>query len=193
MRVWTILQIHGSVNEPATIVFSREGYRNLLHDRPNYRDFLKATMMSRTILYAGFSFTGKTLLPRDRVVGNEQFRFCFYGTFNIVRPRSGSATAAKRVPNEGRTHARFRQHNITHTSSPGCLCASDDYLNEIRSDVMAMLKHSATSDRPDQQRRKTLAYAIINDKEVQSCRNTSLCGPVLELKVGSTSKNGQTV
>ena len=67
--------MHGSVLDPKSIVLSREGYRNLLHTKPNYRDFLKAMMMGRTILYMGFSF-------------------------------------------------------------------SDDYLNEIRSDVMAMKKHN---------------------------------------------------
>ena len=80
-----IIQIHGSVDRPSTIVLSREGYRNLLYDCPNYRDFLKSTMMSRTILYIGFSFI-------------------------------------------------------------------DDYLNEIRSDVMAKKKHNQT---------QTLAYAIL--------------------------------
>ena len=49
--------MHGTVQGPESIVLSREGYRNLLHTRPTYRDFLKATMMSRTILYMGFSFT----------------------------------------------------------------------------------------------------------------------------------------
>ena len=52
-----IVQIHGSVSEPGTIVLSREGYRKLLHGNRNYHDFLKSVMMSRTILYVGFSFT----------------------------------------------------------------------------------------------------------------------------------------
>ena len=46
-----------SISQPNTIVLSREGYRSLLHGQPNYRDFLKSVMMSRTILYIGFSFT----------------------------------------------------------------------------------------------------------------------------------------
>eukprot|EP00668_Euglena_longa_P001367 GGOE01001620.1.p1 GENE.GGOE01001620.1~~GGOE01001620.1.p1 ORF type:complete len:1871 (-),score=629.58 GGOE01001620.1:50-5662(-) len=94
MQQRPIIQIHGSVCKPHTIVLSREGYRTLLHGKPNYRDFLKSVMMSRTILYLGFSFT-------------------------------------------------------------------DDYLNEVRSDVMSMKKHS-----PDT---KNLAYAIINDKSSAHC------------------------
>ena len=65
-----IVQIHGSVSNPRTIVLSREGYRELLHGNRSYHDFLKSVMMSRTILYLGFSFTDDYLnevLHLDRV------------------------------------------------------------------------------------------------------------------------------
>ena len=55
--VTPVVQIHGSVKNPSTIVLSREGYRRLLHTAPNYQHFLKSLMLSRTILYIGFSFT----------------------------------------------------------------------------------------------------------------------------------------
>eukprot|EP00906_Rhabdomonas_costata_P018920 RCo027556 len=52
-----VLQIHGSVNMTSTIVLSREGYRRLLNSAPYYQDFLKSLVLSRTILYLGYSFT----------------------------------------------------------------------------------------------------------------------------------------
>eukprot|EP00906_Rhabdomonas_costata_P038796 RCo054904 len=52
-----VIQIHGTVKEPETIVFTREGYRELLHTHPAYLTFMKNLMSVRTILYIGFSFT----------------------------------------------------------------------------------------------------------------------------------------
>eukprot|EP01013_Petalomonas_cantuscygni_P043467 TRINITY_DN822_c0_g1_i2.p1 TRINITY_DN822_c0_g1~~TRINITY_DN822_c0_g1_i2.p1 ORF type:complete len:2832 (-),score=666.76 TRINITY_DN822_c0_g1_i2:674-9169(-) len=56
-----IIQIHGTSSDDGryadSIVFTREQYRRLLHERKLYADFLRSVMASRTILYVGFSFT----------------------------------------------------------------------------------------------------------------------------------------
>ena len=64
-RVAPVLQIHGSVKKASTIVLSREGYRRLLHSAPYYQDFLKSIVLSRTILYMGYSFTDEYLNEVD--------------------------------------------------------------------------------------------------------------------------------
>ena len=52
-----IIQIHGSTSDPPSIVFTREGYRSLLHLNPAYSNFIKTVMARSTLLYLGFSFT----------------------------------------------------------------------------------------------------------------------------------------
>eukprot|EP01013_Petalomonas_cantuscygni_P043466 TRINITY_DN822_c0_g1_i1.p1 TRINITY_DN822_c0_g1~~TRINITY_DN822_c0_g1_i1.p1 ORF type:complete len:2963 (-),score=696.06 TRINITY_DN822_c0_g1_i1:234-9122(-) len=56
-----VVQIHGTASQDGSfadsIVFTREGYRKLLHERKLYAEFLRSVMASRTILYVGFSFT----------------------------------------------------------------------------------------------------------------------------------------
>lgn len=51
-----ILQLHGSVAEPEQMVFTRKGYRDLLHGSEGYPNFIRSVISKYTILYLGFSF-----------------------------------------------------------------------------------------------------------------------------------------
>eukprot|EP01116_Phalansterium_solitarium_P007084 TRINITY_DN1955_c0_g1_i1.p1 TRINITY_DN1955_c0_g1~~TRINITY_DN1955_c0_g1_i1.p1 ORF type:complete len:645 (-),score=30.03 TRINITY_DN1955_c0_g1_i1:58-1992(-) len=50
-----IIQIHGSVKKPESIVFSTAGYRRLLHGDAKYKTFLRSAMSTCTLLYVGSS------------------------------------------------------------------------------------------------------------------------------------------
>jgi len=55
-----IVKLHGqlSTNELENdVVLSRSGYRKLLFERPDYANFLKAVLVTRTVLFIGFSFS----------------------------------------------------------------------------------------------------------------------------------------
>lgn len=54
---YPIIQLHGAVDEPKSVVLTREGYRRLLYACPFYPTFLKTCFASHTILFLGFSFT----------------------------------------------------------------------------------------------------------------------------------------
>ena len=49
--------LHGTVEDPESIVLTTEGYRQLLNSHESYSMFLKTLMSTRTILYVGFSFS----------------------------------------------------------------------------------------------------------------------------------------
>lgn len=51
------LQLHGSVLDPDNMVFTRKGYRNLIHSSSTYTNFVRAVMSRYVILYLGFSFS----------------------------------------------------------------------------------------------------------------------------------------
>jgi hypothetical protein len=52
-----VMQLHGSLRQPRSIVFTREGYRRLLYTNRSYQTFIKSAMSSFTVLYLGFSFS----------------------------------------------------------------------------------------------------------------------------------------
>ena len=52
-----LLKVHGDLDKPETIVLTRRDYRRLLYENPNYLNFLRAYLVSHTVLYIGFSFT----------------------------------------------------------------------------------------------------------------------------------------
>jgi len=56
-----IIQLHGSVAEPGTIVCTRSGYRRLLYNAPGYTAFLQALLATCTVLYLGSSLTDSYL------------------------------------------------------------------------------------------------------------------------------------
>jgi SIR2-like domain len=52
-----LLKVHGDLDKTDTIVLTRRDYRRLLYENPNYLNFLRAYLVSHTVLYIGFSFT----------------------------------------------------------------------------------------------------------------------------------------
>lgn len=86
-----LLKLHGDLDKPQTIVLSRRDYRRLLYENPNYLSFLRAYLVSHTVLYLGFSFTDaylnelrSELLTRlDQREGSEPVA---YAVINDVSP-----------------------------------------------------------------------------------------------------------
>jgi hypothetical protein len=56
-----ILKVHGSVNDPSSIILSHGGYKRLLHETVGYKNFMLSLMATNTILYMGFSFNDEYL------------------------------------------------------------------------------------------------------------------------------------
>ena len=52
-----VLQLHGSTDDPDSMVCTRKGYRSLLHGNESYLNFIRAIMTRYTLLYIGFSFS----------------------------------------------------------------------------------------------------------------------------------------
>ncbi len=52
-----VAKIHGDIEDPSTIVLSQIDYMNLLHQTPNYIDFLQKLFKNYTILFIGHSFS----------------------------------------------------------------------------------------------------------------------------------------
>jgi hypothetical protein len=51
------VMLHGSLSEPAEMVFTRRDYRRRLYSTPGYLTFVRSVMATTTVLYLGFSFT----------------------------------------------------------------------------------------------------------------------------------------
>lgn len=58
-----ILKVHGSVNDPSSIILSHGGYKRLLHETVGYKNFMLSLMATNTILYMGFSFNDEYSSP----------------------------------------------------------------------------------------------------------------------------------
>lgn len=60
-----IIQLHGTLADTSagttagerTLVWTRTGYRKLLHQTPGYMNFLRSLLSTSTVLYMGFSFS----------------------------------------------------------------------------------------------------------------------------------------
>ena len=67
-----IIKLHGQLSDGQSITdvaLSRSGYRKLLFERPDYANFLKAILVTRTVLFIGFSFSDSYLnLLRSEVI-----------------------------------------------------------------------------------------------------------------------------
>lgn len=53
----TIYKLHGDLNDPETIVLTRDDYRDYVRKFPGFRDRLRSDLSERTFLFLGFSFT----------------------------------------------------------------------------------------------------------------------------------------
>eukprot|EP00747_Dinoflagellata_sp_TGD_P225160 gnl/TRDRNA2_/TRDRNA2_98521_c0_seq1.p1 gnl/TRDRNA2_/TRDRNA2_98521_c0~~gnl/TRDRNA2_/TRDRNA2_98521_c0_seq1.p1 ORF type:complete len:398 (+),score=62.80 gnl/TRDRNA2_/TRDRNA2_98521_c0_seq1:62-1195(+) len=52
-----VVQIHGNLPEPKSVVLTTEGYRRLLHGNATYCTFMRSVLATSTVLYMGFSFS----------------------------------------------------------------------------------------------------------------------------------------
>jgi len=56
-----VIKIHGTLQDSngddRSLVFTRDGYRKLIHSTPGYSNFLKSLLSTSTVLYIGFSFS----------------------------------------------------------------------------------------------------------------------------------------
>jgi hypothetical protein len=86
-----IVKLHGQLSTDDLendVVLSRSGYRKLLFERPDYANFLKALLVTRTVLFIGFSFSDAYLnLLRSEVL-------------NLVRGDGSSAPMAYAIMND---------------------------------------------------------------------------------------------
>ncbi|MFB8386911.1 SIR2 family protein [Microbacterium sp. NPDC055910] len=53
----TVFKLHGDLEDPKTIVITRDDYRTYTRNFPGFRDRLRADLSERTFLFLGFSFT----------------------------------------------------------------------------------------------------------------------------------------
>lgn len=53
----TVFKLHGDLDDPGTIVITRDDYRNYTRKFPGFRDRLRSDLSERTFLFLGFSFT----------------------------------------------------------------------------------------------------------------------------------------
>ncbi|HKP74043.1 MAG TPA: SIR2 family protein [Longimicrobiaceae bacterium] len=56
-----IYKIHGTIDDPASIILSEWDYRTLMHSSPGYRLVLHALFLTHTVLMIGFSFADPEL------------------------------------------------------------------------------------------------------------------------------------
>ena len=52
-----ILKLHGDVNDPDSVIFTRRSYRRRLHNDPHFSRVLGSLFAHYTVLYLGFSFS----------------------------------------------------------------------------------------------------------------------------------------
>jgi len=55
--LWPIIKLHGCVEKPESMVWTRNDYRCLTNKIPEYLTFLKSMLATCTVLYMGFSFS----------------------------------------------------------------------------------------------------------------------------------------
>lgn len=63
-----VLKIHGTIDEPDSIVLSERDYRDLIYRQPGYRLFLSAIFMTQTVLMLGFSFSDREVMLMLEIV-----------------------------------------------------------------------------------------------------------------------------
>ena len=51
-----IFKLHGSIENPESVILSERDYRELIHRSPGYRLVLSAVFVTRVVLFLGFSF-----------------------------------------------------------------------------------------------------------------------------------------
>jgi hypothetical protein len=63
-----VFKIHGTIDEPDSIVLSERDYRDLIYRQPGYRLFLSAIFLTQTVLMLGFSFSDREIMLMLEIV-----------------------------------------------------------------------------------------------------------------------------
>ena len=63
-----VFKIHGTIDEPDSIVLSERDYRDLIYRQPGYRLFLSAIFLTQTVLMLGFSFSDREVMLMLEIV-----------------------------------------------------------------------------------------------------------------------------
>ena len=102
-----VVQIHGNLAASQSVVLTREGYRRLLFNCPNYNAFIKSALATKTVLYLGFSFSDAYLNELQSEVAS------------LVGCGHGCAPIAYALVNDySEAQCRFSlEHNGTHCIS----------------------------------------------------------------------------
>lgn len=57
-----VFKIHGTIDDPESIILSERDYRELIYRQPGYRILLSAIFLTHVVLMLGFSFTDRELM-----------------------------------------------------------------------------------------------------------------------------------
>jgi len=81
-----VAKIHGDIEDPSTIVLSQIDYMNLLHQSPNYLDFMQKLFKNYTILFIGYSFSDPDIrFIVDKLSFEENYCFLVLDNQNITQ------------------------------------------------------------------------------------------------------------
>lgn len=118
-RFWNrksqVLKLHGDLHRGTGVTLSRRGYRTRLYSEPGYLHVLRSVLLTKTVLFLGFSFT-------DEYLNELRSEVLAYLAPEGNTPRYAYALL-KDVPPAMRTH--FRDHEAMHVF---------DYANENAAD-----------------------------------------------------------
>lgn len=107
-RSWahaTLYKMHGTVDHPSEVVIAKDDYELYRRERPGFLQVLTGQLVTKQILFLGFSFTDPNLAHLFASI-REAFQDDGPGHYAIVRrPKRGAGTGAKR---------RFETENIRH-------------------------------------------------------------------------------
>lgn len=56
-----VIKVHGDLREPGSIVFTKSDYDHYLENRPAISELIRLTLMQRTVLFLGYSFSDRNL------------------------------------------------------------------------------------------------------------------------------------
>lgn len=56
-----VYKLHGTIDEPETVVLTERDYRDLIYRQPGYRMFLSAIFLTHVVLMLGFSFSDREI------------------------------------------------------------------------------------------------------------------------------------
>jgi SIR2-like domain len=122
----SVVKLHGSVDIPGEIIFTRRDYRRRLYSSAAYSTFLRALMSTTTVLYLGFSFNDAYLNElRSEVLALLDHRGGDRPVAYAVLPNASPAEIRYSMDHEG-------IHILSYSSSGGTdFTGFDGYLEEL--------------------------------------------------------------